>query len=297
MWFAVVGLLAAGTLLLPAKVVGQEPETATPEEWDEYRFEHNFDPIMRVVMNRRAKLGIVVNMQARGTDSIGAYVDAVSPGGPAASAGLRTGDIITKLDGKSVLSGGTEQDRGDSKSLPGLRLIELAAKLGPSDTVAIEYRRGKERRTVSVVTEGERGLLVQGPGSRPFNMRFWRGGQLDDTHLPAAGMIERLPHLSHGGLFYSSPLGRLELAPINPDLGAYFGTTEGVLVINAADDDSTLGLKAGDVVLSVDGRKPAGPGHLLRILRSYERGESFKLDILRHRKRETVSGRLGERES
>ena len=35
-------------------------------------------------------------------------------------------------------------------------------------------------------------------------------------------------------------------------------------------------------------RKPEGPSHLLRILRSYETGESFKLDILRNRKRETV---------
>jgi hypothetical protein len=34
---------------------------------------------------------------------------------------------------------------------------------------------------------------------------------------------------------------------------------------------------------------------LLRILRSYEKGESFKLDILRKQKRETVTGRVGER--
>ena len=49
------------------------------------------------------------------------------------------------------------------------------------------------------------------------------------------------------------------------------------------------------MVLAVDGRKPAGPSHLLRILRSYEQGESFKLDIMRNRKRETVTARLGPR--
>jgi S1-C subfamily serine protease len=63
----------------------------------------------------------------------------------------------------------------------------------------------------------------------------------------------------------------------------------------SAPEDSTLGLKGGDVVLAVDGRKPAGPSHLLRILRSYEAGESFKLDILRNRKRESVTARLGKR--
>jgi S1-C subfamily serine protease len=89
-----------------------------------------------------------------------------------------------------------------------------------------------------------------------------------------------------------SPLADLELAPLNPDLGRYFGATEGILVISIPKD-SHLNLKGGDVVLAVDGRKPAGPSHLLRILRSYERGETFKLDILRNGKRETVSGQVG----
>jgi S1-C subfamily serine protease len=47
-----------------------------------------------------------VNLQARDTDSVGAYVDAVTPAGPAAKAGIRSGDIITKVDCKSVLAGG-----------------------------------------------------------------------------------------------------------------------------------------------------------------------------------------------
>ena len=62
-----------------------------------------------------------------------------------------------------------------------------------------------------------------------------------------------------------------------------------------APKDGTLGLKGGDVVQAVDGRKPLGPAHLMRILRSYDRGETFKLDVLRNRKRETVTARLGER--
>ena len=63
----------------------------------------------------------------------------------------------------------------------------------------------------------------------------------------------------------------------------------------SAPKDSELSLKGGDVVLAVDGRKPASPSQLLRILRSYERGEKFKIEILRKQKRETVTGRVGER--
>jgi S1-C subfamily serine protease len=100
----------------------------------------------------------------------------------------------------------------------------------------------------------------------------------------------------HWQFFSGSPLGRLELAPLNPDLGRYFGTGEGILVISAPQD-SALGLKGGDVVLRVDGRAPSSPSHLLRILRSYEAGETFKLDIMRERKKETVTARIGERDS
>jgi S1-C subfamily serine protease len=89
----------------------------------------------------------------------------------------------------------------------------------------------------------------------------------------------------------NSPLGRLELAPINADLGQYFGVTEGVLVIDAPKD-SDLKLRGGDVVLSVDGRAPTGPQHLLRILRSYEPGESIRLEIQRNRRRETVTATI-----
>ncbi len=288
----IVGTLIA-TALGPRNAPAQQPDRQPlPPESVDVRVERGPDRLMRIVMNRRARLGIKVNLQARESDSIGAYVDAVTPGGPAATAGIKSGDIITKVDGKSVLRGATaEADK--RQSLPGLRLIELAARLAPEDTVAIEYRRGKDRRTVSVVTEDEPDFVFRrGAPGRPFDMRFFRRGE-DDPRMPAGDFFERfdVPHPHHLEYLSSFPLGQLELAPLNPDLGQYFGTSEGVLVVSAPKEGG-LGLKGGDVVTAVDGRKPAGPSHLLRILRSYERGETFKLDILRNRKRETLSASL-----
>ena len=49
------------------------------------------------------------------------------------------------------------------------------------------------------------------------------------------------------------------------------------------------------MVVAIDGRKTAGPSQLLRILRSYETGETFKMDIFRNRKRVTVNARLGDK--
>jgi S1-C subfamily serine protease len=284
-------LIAALTLAGgPLSGVAQEPVDQTVPEPLELRLDRGADRMLQLVMNRRARLGLTINLRARSSDSVGAYVQAVTPNGPAAKAGIQSGDIVTKVNGKSVLAGG-QAEGGARESLPGLRLIELAAKLEPNDTIPVEFRRGKDRKTVSIVTADEPDVLFRGgePDGRSFAFRYRPDGPRRMV-MPLEDDLDRLGPSP----FYNSPLGDLELAPLNPELGRYFGATEGILVISAPKE-STLNLKGGDVVLSVDGRKPAGPSHLLRILRSYERGESFKLEILRNGKRETVTGELGAR--
>jgi S1-C subfamily serine protease len=87
------------------------------------------------------------------------------------------------------------------------------------------------------------------------------------------------------------PLASLEMATLNAGLGSYFGTTDGVLIINAGEKQE-LGLLPGDVVTAVDGRKVTSPSQLMRILRTYEKGEEFKLQIMRQKRAETVAGKM-----
>jgi S1-C subfamily serine protease len=282
--FIAAALALMGIMPLAGTLDGQEPVRPGDPRMEVRG--RGPERVMQFLMNRRARLGLKVNLRARETDSIGAYIDAVTPNGPAANAGIRSGDVITRVDNRSVLTGGEPASRDNRESLPGLRLIELAATLEPNDTVPIEFRRGKERKTVTVVAGDEPTIVFRGrPGRGAFDFRY-----------PSEGRMALTPDeqemLAEGPFLYGSPLAHLELAPLNPDLGQYFGATTGVLVISVPRD-AELGLKGGDVVLAVDGRKPESPSHLLRILRSYEDSESFKVDVLRNRKRVAVEGRLG----
>ena len=250
---------------------------------------------IKMVTQRRARLGINVSMVPSANDSIGATIDAVTPGGPAAKAGLRSDDIITRLDGKSLVANdGRKTD--ENQSMPAIRLVEIASQLKARDTVSVEYRRDGTRHTVSLVTGDEPIMAFDFPnmGDEPMMRSFVFPRGRIETNLPrksASGTWEVGPEGGNIALAFGGPLMDLELAPLNADLGQYFGTAEGVLVIDVPRE-SSLGLKGGDVILSVDGRKVSNPSSLHRILRSYDQGESFKFDIMRNKSRMTVTGKL-----
>lgn len=70
-------------------------------------------------------------------------------------------------------------------------------------------------------------------------------------------------------------------------LGRYFDTSEGLLVLSAPDDDA-IDIQDGDVILSISGRTPNSPEHAIRILSSFESGETIEFSIMRDGRRDTV---------
>jgi len=257
--------------------------------------------LQELLLTRRARLGLTVDMQRQPNDSAGATVAAVTPGGPAFKVGIQSGDIVTRLDGTSVTAGPRPEGADDEQSLPGLRLVEIASRLAPDVTVTVEFKRGSQRRTVSLVTGNEplamgeflddgRRMFFSGPdGDRRITVERIPGSGFP---FPAERGVAAVPGFSFVEL---NRFADLELAPLNPDLGSYFGATEGVLVVRTGER-SNLGLKGGDVLLAIDGRKVTTPMNALRIFRSYEPGEAIRLEVLRNRQRQTVTATVGERE-
>src|SRR5690606_28082380 len=89
------------------------------------------------------------------------------------------------------------------------------------------------------------------------------------------------------GMFQPRPWRDLDLVPLTPALGEYFGTDKGLLVVRAPQD-TTLGLRDGDVILEIGDREPQTPEHAARILASFESGETLTLTIMRRQRRETL---------
>jgi hypothetical protein len=90
-----------------------------------------------------------------------------------------------------------------------------------------------------------------------------------------------------GPMIIAGPMADMELARLTPGLGRYFGTDTGVLVVRAPAKGG-LGLQDGDVILSIDGRKPIDSSHVIRIISSYDPGEKLTLDVLRLHRRISV---------
>ncbi|MEV0002611.1 trypsin-like peptidase domain-containing protein [Micromonospora sp. NPDC050980] len=83
---------------------------------------------------RRTVIGASVG--GTGATGGGVRLNAVEPAGPAAAAGMRTGDVVLRLNGHPMT------DPTD--------LVALVRKYAPGSVVTVEYRRGSARQNASV---------------------------------------------------------------------------------------------------------------------------------------------------
>lgn len=218
----------------------------------------------------------------------GVVIEEVTADSPAEKAGLRAGDVIVEFDGERVRS--TRQ------------FTRLVQETPPERDVQAVVVRDGQRTTLSVRPEASNAF-----GALRGLERF------DEFHVappippmpptpptppaPAPEAFEFIPRLER---FFSSS-GRLGITvdSLSEQLGDYFGTKEGVLVTSVADDSAAAkaGLKAGDVIVSVNGATVDSPSDLSRRVQRLDDGEEFTLEIVRDKKRQTLKGKAEPRQT
>lgn len=216
---------------------------------------------------QRAMLGLNVENADRGVRVAG-----VSPNGPAAEAGIRAGDVIRAIDGTDLTT------RGDQS--PSERLFAQMSSVEPGESVTLSIARGDEGLDVSVL-------------AREFDAAelFSRWSDSDFSFSGPGNGSRRGFRLGRFGAL--NAWRSMELVPLTAELGSYFGTEQGLLVVRAPEPND-LGLRDGDVILDIGGREPTTPEHAMRILASFAPGETLRVTIMRERQRQTLE--LEERE-
>jgi len=223
---------------------------------------------------RRAIIGLQLD-PASGSD--GARVLEVSPGGPAADAGVRRGDIIVAVNGTAIAGADTAR-----------QVIERLRGVAPNDKVTIRVLRDGKPKELQMVARRSFAFA--------FTTQPFAGGpgapMPPALSAPPAGAIGAFPALPYLHALGEATAG-MELATLTPALGAYFGTDRGVLVVRAPASHA-FGLKDGDVILSIDERVPRSASHATRILESYQPGERIRLKIMREKKPLSLEATLPE---
>lgn len=231
----------------------------------------------------------------------GVRIEDVDEDSPAATAGLRQGDIVVELDGERIRSA-----RQFS------RMVEETAS---GRTVKLGIVRNGQRQTIDVTPESRafswgfdgdrigrdiaRGLRDLEPRMREefrqLEPRFreleprlreleprLREFRFDPPAFNFDFDWDTLPGTTRGRL-------GVQAETLTPQLADYFGVTDGGVLVSSVTPESAAakaGLKAGDVITSIDGDRVRDYDDLSRELR--DKSGEVTIGIVRDKKESTV---------
>ena len=234
-------------------------------------------PRMMMLDGRGAQIGVHVNDVTEGV-----RIEEVDQDGPASKAGLQAGDIVVEFDGERVRSA--------------RQFSRLVQETAEGRSVAL-----------GIIRDGKRQVLNVTPESRAFGFDF--DSDLLQREI-ARGMRDVEPRLRElepklrefrfkfdtlPGI--TSPRARLgvQLNELTPQLGEYFGARDGGVLVTSVTPDSPAakaGLKAGDVITSIDGGRVRRMEDLIDQLR--DKDGDVTVGILRDKKESSVKATLEE---
>jgi serine protease Do len=198
----------------------------------------------------------------------GVVLGKIVPDSPAAKAGLKENDVVTEINGQRVE--GAAQFRRMIHEVPAGRSIQLSVwRDGRTQTVSATLGQSEERRHAMK-------MVKPTPGTFSFRM----------PEMPEIPSMEWNGNMLFGG---GQPRLGIDAEEISGQLGAFFGAPdgEGILVrdVNSGSPAEKAGVKAGDVITSLNGERIRSVGELREKLSAKrdDKDRTVKLGVLRNK--------------
>lgn len=206
----------------------------------------------------------------------GVFIEDVQPHSPAAKAGLKPSDVLVELDGERV--------RGARQ------FSRLVHETPPGRTVK-----------ATIVRDGRRSDVQLTPAEGGGPDVVINGDRLRDR---LGNLADRLPSfdldldLDLPGMMASPRRLGVSVQQMTDQLANYFGAKEGVLVVAVTDGSAAAkaGLKAGDVITSIDSQRVRSRQDLTRALRDVTDDAEVTIGIVRDKKESSLKARLEPRQ-
>lgn len=208
----------------------------------------------------------------------GACVTAVEDDTPAEKAGLKDGDVIIAMDGRTIKNG---ED-----------LAEAIGDHKPGEDVKITFYRGKEKKTVNAT-------LATKVEEAPAMDWGWNWSENSDAHNRAMEEHDRAMQEHDRAMEELANAFRAEQD------GAFLGVDGedlpddgGVRVTNVVDSSAAqrMGLMEGDVITKINGEDIGDFEDLADLMDDSEAESDAQVFVKRDDKEITFSGKLGRRE-
>jgi S1-C subfamily serine protease len=227
----------------------------------------------------------------------GVVVNEVNAGSPAAKAGIKAGDIVVDYDGERVRS--ARQFTRLVQETPDGRSVAIGImRDGKTQTVNATPEAG--RMTWNFAPEIDRAMREAERGMREFHFEVpepYRDFHFDDrdrTPGEPRRFEYRLPEEFRGFAFPASR-GRLGVSvqSITPELAEYFGAKNGGALVSSVTKESAAskaGVKAGDVIVSINGRAVTDADDLISRLEDVD--GDVTIVVLRDKKEMTLKATI-----
>ena len=242
---------------------------------------------------RGAQLGIMVSdLDAKaGAATVGVKIDEVNDDSPAEKAGIKPGDVVVEYDGERVRSARQftrlvqETPEGRSVKIALLRdgkrqVVDATPQAGAMTWNTIDPNRLRDD-----MERGMRGFSFDMPEFR-FDDRDGRESRHFEYRLPEPAMP----------LFSSRGRLGVTVQSLTRDLEEYFGAKNGGALVSGVAPQSAAskaGIKAGDVIVSINGHSVRDADELMREMETVT-GEVTVL-VVRDKKEVTLKATIEPR--